>query len=188
MSKTANSSWETTGKPIVVLTVISLIVSLLLALVNGMTAPVIKENTRRTTLAAYVSVMPSVSDAATLEEVTDYTTANVTGLRISHRQGEGSGHCGIYRVTALFENVDAHMGCQRIHGRHHTVGCPHGMKNIFLHAIRYWRSRWRVGRHAKCPACHQRGDGDPAQKRWFHHYCSPGEGIHIPRLSLVHNS
>ncbi len=39
MSKTANSSWETTGKPIVVLTVISLIVSLLLALVNGMTAP-----------------------------------------------------------------------------------------------------------------------------------------------------
>ena len=51
MSKTANSSWETTGKPIVVLTVISLIVSLLLALVNGMTAPVIKENTRRTTLA-----------------------------------------------------------------------------------------------------------------------------------------
>lgn len=50
MSKTANSSWETTGKPIVVLTVISLIaVSLLLALVNGMTAPVIKENTRRTT-------------------------------------------------------------------------------------------------------------------------------------------
>ena len=80
MSKTANSSWETTGKPIVVLTVISLIVSLLLALVNGMTAPVIKENTRRTTLVAYVSVMPSVSDAATLEEVTDYTTANVTGV------------------------------------------------------------------------------------------------------------
>ena len=39
-------------RPIVVLTVISLIVSLLLALVNGMTAPVIKENTRRTTLAA----------------------------------------------------------------------------------------------------------------------------------------
>ena len=80
MSKTSNSNWETTVKPIVVLSVISLVVSLLLALVNGMTAPVIKENTRRTTLAAYVSVMPSVSDAATLEEVTDYTTANVTGV------------------------------------------------------------------------------------------------------------
>ena len=39
-----------------------------------------KAAARRTTLAAYVSVMPSVSDAATLEEVTDYTTANVTGV------------------------------------------------------------------------------------------------------------
>ena len=47
-----NSSWETSVKPVVVLSVIALIVSLLLALVNGMTAPVIKENTRRTTLAA----------------------------------------------------------------------------------------------------------------------------------------
>ena len=77
MNKT---TWESTVKTVVVLSVIALIVSLLLALVNGMTAPVIKENTRRTTLAAYVSVMLSVSDAATLEDVTDYTTANVTGV------------------------------------------------------------------------------------------------------------
>ena len=49
--------------------VISLIASLLLALVNGMTAPVIAENTKRTTLAAYVGVLPSVSDASELEEV-----------------------------------------------------------------------------------------------------------------------
>ena len=54
MSKTSNSNWETTVKPIVVLSVISLVVSLLLALVNSMTAPVIAENTKRTTLAAYV--------------------------------------------------------------------------------------------------------------------------------------
>ena len=52
MSKSSN--WESTIKPIVVLSVISLIASLLLALVNGMTAPVIAENTKRTTLAAYV--------------------------------------------------------------------------------------------------------------------------------------
>ena len=89
MSKTANSSWETTGKPIVVLTVISLIVSLLLALVNGMTAPVIKENTRRTTLAAYVSVMPSRLGRS-------YAGGS---YRLHHRQcyrrGKGSGrrHC-----------------------------------------------------------------------------------------------
>ena len=78
MSKSSN--WESTIKPIVVLSVISLIASLLLALVNGMTAPVIAENTKRTTLAAYVGVLPSVSDASELEEVTDYTTANVTGV------------------------------------------------------------------------------------------------------------
>ena len=62
MSKSSN--WESTIKPIVVLSVISLIASLLLALVNGMTAPVIAENTKRTTLAAYVGVLPSVSDPA----------------------------------------------------------------------------------------------------------------------------
>ena len=76
MSKSSN--WESTIKPIVVLSVISLIASLLLALVNGMTAPVIAENTKRTTLAAYVGVLPSVSDASELEEVTDYTTAGIT--------------------------------------------------------------------------------------------------------------
>lgn len=31
-------------------------------------------------MAAYVDVMPTVSDAKTLEEVTDYTTENVTGV------------------------------------------------------------------------------------------------------------
>ena len=75
MSKTSNSNWETTVKPIVVLSVISLVVSLLLALVNSMTAPVIAENTKRTTLAAYVGVLPSVSDATELEEVTDGSLA-----------------------------------------------------------------------------------------------------------------
>ena len=121
MSKTANSSWETTGKPIVVLTVISLIVSLLLALVNGMTAPVIKENTRRTTLAAYVSVMPSVSDAATLEEVTDYTTANVTGVvkapdgGIAIKAEEKGFDGGILTVIMGFDANGAETGiCPRV--------------------------------------------------------------------------
>ena len=55
MNKT---TWESTVKPVVVLSVISLVVSLLLAVVNSMTAPVIAENERATTLAAYVDVMP----------------------------------------------------------------------------------------------------------------------------------
>ena len=74
------STWESTVKPVVVLSVIALVVSFLLALVNSFTAPIIEENQKAATLAAYVDVMPTVSDAKTLEEVTDYTTAGVTGV------------------------------------------------------------------------------------------------------------
>ena len=74
-----NSSWETTVKPVVVLSVIALIVSLLLAMVNSFTAPIIEDNQKAATLAAYVDVMPTVSSASDLEEVTDYTTENITG-------------------------------------------------------------------------------------------------------------
>ena len=74
------STWESTVKPVVVLSVIALVVSFLLALVNSFTAPIIEENQKAATLAAYVDVMPPVSDAKTLEEVTDYTTENVTGV------------------------------------------------------------------------------------------------------------
>jgi len=71
------------GKPVVVLTVISLVTSLLLAVVNSFTAPVIEANNKATTLAAYVEVLPSVSSATELEEVTDYTTANVAGVVVA---------------------------------------------------------------------------------------------------------
>ena len=69
-----------TVKPVVVLSVIALVVSFLLALVNSFTAPIIEENQKAATLAAYVDVMPTVSDAKTLEEVTGFTTENVTGV------------------------------------------------------------------------------------------------------------
>lgn len=78
MSK--NSTWESTVKPVVVLSVIALIVSLLLALVNSFTAPIIEENQKAATLAAYVDVMPTVSSASDLDEVTDFSTENVTGV------------------------------------------------------------------------------------------------------------
>ena len=109
MSKTSNSNWETTVKPIVVLSVISLVVSLLLALVNSMTAPVIAENTKRTTLAAYVGVLPSVSDASELEEVTDYTTENVTGVvkapdgSMAIKAGESGFDGGVLTVIMGFD-------------------------------------------------------------------------------------
>ena len=72
-----NSSWETSVKPVVVLSVIALIVNLLLAMVNSFTAPIIEDNQKAATLAAYVDVMPTVSSASDLDEVTDYTTGAV---------------------------------------------------------------------------------------------------------------
>ena len=74
------STWDSTVKPVVVLSVIALVVSFLLALVNSFTAPIIDANQKAATLAAYVDVMPTVSDAKTLEEVTGFTTENVTGV------------------------------------------------------------------------------------------------------------
>ena len=76
---TKSSNWESTIKPILVLTLSSLVASLMLALVNSVTAPVIEANQRAATLVAYVEVLPTVSDAAELEEVTDYTPAGVPG-------------------------------------------------------------------------------------------------------------
>ena len=93
MSK--NSTWESTVKPVVVLSVIALIVSLLLALVNSFTAPIIEEHLKAATLAAYVDVMPTVSSASDLDEVTDFSTENDgrgQGHRWQHRhQGRGKG-------------------------------------------------------------------------------------------------
>ena len=104
-----SSNWESTVKPIVVLSVISLVVSLLLAIVNSYTAPVISENEKRTTLAAYVEVMPTVSDAASLEEVTGYTTENVTGVvkaedgSIAIKAGEKGFDGGVLSVILGFD-------------------------------------------------------------------------------------
>ena len=47
---TKSSNWESTVKPILVLTVSSLVASLLLALVNSVTAPVIEANEKAATL------------------------------------------------------------------------------------------------------------------------------------------
>ena len=72
-------TWNEIAKPIVVLTVISLVVSALLAVTNSFTAPVIAANEKAATLAAYLQVMPGVSSAGDLETVEDYQTTNVTG-------------------------------------------------------------------------------------------------------------
>ena len=106
-----SSNWESTVKPVVVLSVIALVVSLLLAIVNSMTAPVIEANEKATTLAAYVDVMPTVSDATTLDEVTGYTTANVSGVvkaedgSIAIKAGESGFDGGILTVIMGFDST-----------------------------------------------------------------------------------
>ena len=106
-----SSTWESTIKPVVVLSVISLVVSLLLAIVNSMTAPVIEANEKAATLAAYVDVMPTVSDATTLDEVTGYTTANVSGVvkaedgSVAIKAGESGFDGGILTVIMGFDST-----------------------------------------------------------------------------------
>ena len=79
------STWESTTKPILVLTLSALVGSLLLALVNSVTAPVIEANQKAVTLAAYVQVLPTVSDATELEEITDCHRAG-GDHRLHHRR------------------------------------------------------------------------------------------------------
>lgn len=71
-----NNTFEVIIKPIVVLAAIALVCSALLAVTNNVTAPIIEENDRITTLNAYMQVLPGVSDANALENV-EVTTENV---------------------------------------------------------------------------------------------------------------
>jgi len=64
--------------PVVVLVAICLVCSALLAVLNSATAPIIEENTKKATLAAYLSVLPEGTDAAALTDLT-VTTAGVEG-------------------------------------------------------------------------------------------------------------
>ena len=103
-----NSSWETSVKPVVVLSVIALIVSLLLAMVNSFTAPIIEENQKAATLAAYVDVMPTVSSASDLEEVTVDTNGTVTGIWVdasTQTKGIGS-NVATDSFLAQFDGMD----------------------------------------------------------------------------------
>lgn len=114
MSKSA--TWDSTTKPILVLTLSSLVVSLLLALVNSFTAPVIEANQKAVTLAAYVQVLPTVSDATELEEITGYTTAGVTGAvkapdgSIAIQAGESGFDGGVVTVIVGFDTTGTVSG------------------------------------------------------------------------------
>ena len=75
-------------------------------------------------------------DFAVVEEVRlaideqghEAATADVTGLRVSHRQGEGGRHCRVYRVAALFQNIGGHL-CTILIGGGHRAALQRGGVN-----------------------------------------------------------
>lgn len=69
--------------PVVVLVAICLVCSALLAVLNSVTAPIIAQNAKEETLAAYLSVMPEGTDAASLTDVEGISTLNVEGAVVA---------------------------------------------------------------------------------------------------------
>ena len=97
-----NSTFEALVKPVIVLTVICIVVSGLLAVTNGVTAPIIKANTEATANAARVEILPE-ADSFTKLDYTDadgiitevYAADNGAGYVIS---GSGKGYGGALPV------------------------------------------------------------------------------------------
>lgn len=65
--------------PVIVLVAICVVCSALLAVLNQQTAPIIEENTRKETMAAYLAVLPEGTDEGSLTELADLTTNGVEG-------------------------------------------------------------------------------------------------------------
>lgn len=101
----SKEQWNEYAKPIAVLAVICLVTSLLLAVTNSFTAPVIEENERRVAQAAYHELLPT---AETFENVEGWTTPNVleivtdpaSGSYVIKAQGQGFG--GMVPVIVAF--------------------------------------------------------------------------------------
>lgn len=109
-----NNNFETMIKPVIVLTVIALICSALLAVTNNVTAPIIAENERITTLNAYAQVLQGVDDPNTLEEIDGITTANVAAA-VKTEDGQiavkstASGYDGGVITTILGFDADGNI-------------------------------------------------------------------------------
>lgn len=72
------STFQTLVYPVIILVVICLVSSILLAVLNDVTAPIIEENTRLETLQAYLSVLPEGTTEDDLQNL-EVSTENVSG-------------------------------------------------------------------------------------------------------------
>ncbi len=88
--------------------------------------------------------------------------AEVTRLRVRHRQRIADGHRRIHRVTALLEDIHPDLRGEGIHRRDHPLLRPHGMEHILFHAVRDRRGSRRIRCHAKRTACRQGSNRYPA--------------------------
>ena len=100
-----SKQWNEYAKPIVVLVVICIVTSLLLALTNQLTAPVIKENERKVAQAAYYEVMPAATSFVPVEGIDNADVLDVQkdegGAGIVMKvQGQGFG--GMVPVIVAF--------------------------------------------------------------------------------------
>ena len=53
--------------------------------------------------------------------------AQIARVRMRHGQGEADGDGGIHRISALLQNLDAHVGRQRLLDGDHAVLSSHGL-------------------------------------------------------------
>ena len=75
--------------------------------------------------------------------------AQVAGVGQRHRQRKAHGHRGVYRVAALAQDVQAHLGGQALLGGHHAVASVDRVENIVVVIVFDLRRRRRAQRQGR---------------------------------------
>lgn len=105
--------WEEFGKPVVVLVAICIVTSLLLALTNSVTKPVIDANEEKVAQAAYLEVLP---EADGFDDLADYHTADVLAVMQARNgtgyvlKAQGQGYGGKVPCVVAFNSAGTIVG------------------------------------------------------------------------------
>ena len=154
--------------PVIVLVVICLVCSALLAVLNDVTAPIIEENTKAETLAAYLSVLPEGTTEGDLTEVEgidpaagDVQGAVTTSAGAAAVKAASSGYSG--KDVTVYVAFDANGTITNISVDASTQTTGIGSKvadDSFTSGFIGWRrgvQRLSGGRHRQCDVFQQRG-------------------------------
>lgn len=104
------SAFQSMIYPVIILVIICVVCSAALAALNDVTKPIIQANQEAATQAAYMSVLPGVTDASQLTTLEGLTTANVEGA-VKTADGQaavkatGSGYSG--KAVTVYVSFDA---------------------------------------------------------------------------------